>query len=246
MHPDEHERPPIRRERRTDWRLGGRSVHKWDARVLVVALACLGIGVIAAIVMNQIPARWASIASLVTLWLSLLVAVAYPLLRSRPMGLFEFRFVDVVWGLGFGISLRLVQGMTQGANVMPFPGSAALSNKNSVGWWFDSVIGPGLVGPVVEELFFRGVLVVVIYQLLRRGVGPVAAALTATLVSAGAFVLLHGLGTPPDLAGGMMLASLGVVCASLILTTGRIWGAVATHIVYNAVFLIIIFLGAGF
>lgn len=64
-----------------------------------------------------------------------------------------------------------------------------------------------------------------------------AAGVAAVLVSTGLFVLVHVL--VASITADQFLATtlLGLTCGTLVVQTGRIWGAVMVHIVYNATFL---------
>jgi len=227
--------PRSRRRKRLDWRLGGRAVSRWNNAVLSAALVGAGGGILAAGLVARLDASWAAPASSLILWMGLLAALGYALKRGRPAGLFAFRALDILFGVALGVLVRALQGALSAANEMPFPqlGGGAVSELSQA-------VGAGLAGPVVEELFFRAVLLVTVYQVLRRRLGVAAAAVTATLVSAGAFVCLHGAFSALSLADGTQLFAVGVVASSLVLTTGRIWSAVIFHITYNVLFLAII------
>ncbi|MGC8498186.1 MAG: CPBP family intramembrane glutamic endopeptidase [Acidimicrobiales bacterium] len=83
--------------------------------------------------------------------------------------------------------------------------------------------------PLIEEWFFRGVLLRGLRGLLGRLRGRVAATL-AVVLSAVAFALAHG--EPTQFAG---LAALGVVLAVLALRTRRLVPSALTHLSFNAV-----------
>lgn len=231
-----------RRARRTDWRQGGRAVRRWDATVLAVALVCAGAGVIGGALVARIVAPWSPMVSSLVLWAGLLVAVAYAFSRGRPAGLLRFRPVDLLWGVVFGVALRLLYGWLQGVGA-GFPTVAAIDGRVPVSWWLTDAVPGALVAPLVEEFFFRAVVLVCVYQLLRRGLGGVAAGMTALLVSAGGFVLMHSVAGALSLSDGAQLFTVGATCALLVLLTGRIWGAVVTHVVYNATYLALALIG---
>lgn len=180
---------------------------------------------------------WAPVASLLPLWLGLAAPTALFFARARPKGLLRWRVTDLVWGLGLGLALRLVQGVLEGADLQPFPTVQNVGGPFSSRWWLEQVVASGVVAPVAEEFFFRAVILVTIYRLLRRNVGAVAAGAAALLCSAGAFVLLHEAFALLSVVAAIQLFLLGAVCAALVLLTGRIWGAVLVHVVYNATFI---------
>ena len=65
----------------------------------------------------------------------------------------------------------------------------------------------------------------------------------ALLVSSGGFVLLHATGGSLSIADAVQLLAVGGMGGLLVLLTGRIWGAVLTHVVYNASYLALVAAG---
>jgi len=218
-------------------------VRRWDLAVLSAALIGVGIGVVGGGAASRIAAPWAPLASTVVLWAGLGAAIAFAFLRGRPAGLLRFRPTDLLWGLGLGIALRMMQGWVSGADAASFPSAVSLDGSLPSGWWLTDALPAGVIAPVVEEFFFRAVVLVAVYQLLRRGVGGVAAGMTALLVSAGGFVLLHATAGVLTLSDGIQLFAVGATCALVVLLTGRIWGAVLTHVVYNVTYLALVVVG---
>ncbi|MEX8058197.1 lysostaphin resistance A-like protein [Microbacterium sp. 16-032] len=235
----------IRRRRRTDWRMGGQEVSKWDLRVLLCALLGAGAGILASVVLAHSSAAGVAALSLPALWIGLLVPVAYAVLRGRPASLFRLRLLDVLWGVGLGVGLRLLQGSLSDANAASFPTATSLSLDLATSSLTAITLAAALIGPFVEEIFFRSVLIVVIFQMLRRSLGAFTAGATALLVSAGAFVCLHGAYAPLSLSSGLQLFLVGGVCSLLVLLTGRAWSAVILHVVYNAVYLVLVGVGTA-
>jgi membrane protease YdiL (CAAX protease family) len=175
----------------------------------------------------------------------MLVPVVLALCRSRPAGLFRFRALDVLYGIVLGVLLRVAQGWIAqvGGGAAPFPSYPTIDGEPGASWWLTDVVAVVAIGPVVEEFFFRAVILVSVFTLLRRRFGHVAAGISAVLVSAAAFVMLHSLlvGQTADLV--VATALLGAVCASLVMLTGRIWGAVLVHVIYNATYVLLALIG---
>lgn len=232
-----------RRRRRNDWRQGGRAVEKWNSRVLPVALVGMGAGVFGA-GLSSLLLPGTPLASTLALWAALVAATAYAFARARPAGLLRIRFTDLLWGLSLGLALRALQGLASGADATAFPSASSTPGVPAPTWWLTEFLPAGFIGPMVEEFFFRAVVLVVVYQVFRRSVGMTAAAVTALLVSAGLFVLLHGMRGSLPLTDGIMLFAVGAVCGLLVLLTGRLWGAVILHVVYNVSFLALAIAGA--
>lgn len=233
-----------RRSRRTDWRLGGSTVRPWNLTLLSVALISVGVGVVGGALIGRIGSPWAGAASTLVLWVGFGVPIVVAFARSRPVGLLRVRALDVLYALVLGGALRMLQGVLEGPHAL-FPTVATLDGALPTGWWLSDALPAVLVAPVLEEFFFRGVLLIVVYQLLRRSAGSIAAAFAALLVSTGAFILMHLTGGPLSMADAISLGLVGSTCALLVLLTGRIWGAVLTHVVFNATYFALVLAGAS-
>jgi uncharacterized protein len=232
--------------RRRDWRLGGRTVHPWRSPVLAIALLGVGIGVLAGTALSLVvPGTWGAMAATAALWLGMLVPIVWAFARSRPAGLLRFRFLDLLWGIGLGLLLRTVQGWL----AVAAGGSGALPSYPSIGgslpsgFVFTDVLAPVVVAPVLEEFFFRAVVLVSVYTLLRRAVGFVMAGAVAVVVSTALFVMLHSLTGALAVDEVISLSLLGLVCGCLVMLTGRIWPAVLVHVVYNGTFVVLALAG---
>lgn len=231
------------RRRRIDWRQGGRAVRKWDGRILVAVALGVGVGMLASGAVTFVAGLGSGLVPSIALWAGMSAVIVYALVRARPAGLLEFRTIDVLWGAGIGLILRVSQGLLFGADHGPFPKIPSVSRAIPSDWWWSEAIPAVLVGPVVEEFLFRAVVLVTVFELFRRRVGPLAAAVTAALVSTTLFVLLHAVYGGVDLRDCLQYALLGVVCGALVLLTGRIWGALLVHITYNCVFIVMMIVG---
>lgn len=235
-----------RRAARTDWRLGGRTVRRWREELLGWALCGIGAGLILG---TLLPHVWASPAAAVLgdvlIWLGMLVPVVRAFRLSVPVGLLRLRGTDILFGLALGLLLRLVQGWLAIAvgGGSAFPGYPLLDGRLAAGWWFTDLVAVVGISPVLEELAFRGVVLVALYTLLRRPLGRATAGLVAVIVSSGLFLLVHGwtgMSAPDAVAA---VAVLGLVCGALVVLTGRIWGAVAVHVVFNASYVVLALVG---
>lgn len=221
------------RARPTDWRLGGPTTQGWREGLLAVALMGLGLGMLAGIGAQQLGAPPA--VSQLLLWLGMLVAVVIGFARSRPAGLLRVRPVDVLWAIGLGLALRLAQGWIAAAGGdTGLPALTTVDGHLPGTWWFDGLIAPVLLAPAIEELFFRAVVLIALYTMLRRPFGGLAAGTVALLVSTALFVAVHALGGTLEVADLTSLGALGLVCGLLVLLTGRLAPALGVHIIYNA------------
>lgn len=235
-------RARTRRAGRTDWRLGGRTVRPW--RELTLAWACfsLGVGVLLGFVISTSWASpWSSFAAMGVLWLSMLVPIVWAFRRSRPVGLLKFRAIDLLYGLTLGVALRIFQGVVSGMSGAgaDFPTFATFDGQLPTMWWLTDAASSALIAPVIEEFFFRAVILVALYSALRRPFGKLTAGLAAGLVSTALFVIVHTVGGAIEADAAVTLAAVGATCALLVLLTGRIWGAVLVHIVFNTTYIVL-------
>ncbi|MEJ1156009.1 type II CAAX endopeptidase family protein [Microbacterium marmarense] len=235
-----------RRAARTDWREGGRSVRRWRETTLAVAFLSLGFFALgAAAIDTLVDARWAPLASGVLLWIGMAVPIVWAFSRSRPAGLLRFRAVDLLYAVVLGVALRVVAGWIEvglgGSGA--FPRYTTLDGSLGSQWLVTDLLGPVLVAPLLEEFFFRAVLLVSVYTVLRRPVGRVAAGVTAVIVSSAVFMLVHAFTAQLGTSLILSIELVGLVCSLLVMLTGRIWGAVLVHLVFNASFVVLALVG---
>ena len=169
----------------------------------------------------------------VPLWLGL---VGAPIMSTRQRGTkslrrdfaWAFAPIDVVWGLVGGLALQgLVWLVYQVVNVdeCKLSGPARdLTDKANGLIGVPLLILITVIGaPVVEELFFRGLL---LRSLRKRRIPPVL----AVILSAVIFSAFHFEGA--QFAG---LTVVGIGLATLALVTGRLGPGIIAHAVFNAV-----------
>jgi hypothetical protein len=234
------------RQPRTDWRLGSRTVRRWREWTLAWALIGLGLGALAG---SAVEWLWdwplAPVVATGLVWAGMLVPVIRAFSRSTPVGLLRFRPIDLLWALGLAVALRIVQGWLAAALDADgsLPSYPLIDGQLPAEWWFTSLVAPVVVAPLVEEFFFRGVLLVSIFTLLRRPLGQLSAGVVAGLASTGLFVLAHTVTATLGPGEILSVAALGAVCSALVLLTGRLWVAVLTHAIYNVSFVSIALLG---
>ncbi|WP_019181007.1 CPBP family intramembrane glutamic endopeptidase [Microbacterium yannicii] len=230
------------RKRRDDWRLGGRSVRKWRESLLAIALLSLGAGLLAGTLIDLVSdAPLAAASATVLVAAGMLVAVVWAFIRSRPVGLLRFRGVDLLYGIALALLLRLTQGWIEVA----LGGTGALPSAPAVdlpgGWWLAEALPAVTIAPVLEEFFFRAVVLISVYTVLRRPFGHVVAVLASTAL----FVAVHAMTMSLSVDAAVSLTLLGLVCASLVVLTGRIWGAVLVHLGFNLTFVALAAVGSA-
>jgi membrane protease YdiL (CAAX protease family) len=213
-------------------------VQDWGYDLLGWAMISFAAGILlSAGIPSVVPGATGVLIAGIALWLGMAVPVALAFARSRPRGLLRFRPVDLLYGIVLGGVLRLAQGWFEQAAAggpVPFPSYPTIDGQLSSSWWFADALAPVVISPVIEEFFFRGVLLVVIYTVVRRALGKRVAAFVAVVVTTGVFVAAHTLNGALGWDDVASYALVGIVCGMLVLLTRRIWGAVLVHIVFNA------------
>lgn len=142
-----------------------------------------------------------------------------------------------------GLTLRTLQGAIGETGVDAFPTVGSTDRIVPFDWWVAVALRGAFLSPVVEEFFFRAVLLVSMFQLLRKPVGAVTASFASVLATSGAFLLIHAPFEPLGAVAALQMFAVGVACGLLVVLTGRIWAAVIAHIVYNSSFLFLMIVG---
>lgn len=199
-------------------------------------MCLLGVGVIGAHVVElTLPSEAAGLAAQLLVWLCFALPVVVALRRSRPRGLLRLRAIDLAYGVVFGVLLRAAQGVVSGLGGTPAPWPSTFSTGGGLPASFSAqAIAGVVVSPVLEEAFFRGVVLVCAFVAIRRVAGAVAAGIAAVALSTVLFVVAHIFVGDPDAVDLAILALLGVVAGAFVVGTGRLWPAVWVHLVFNA------------
>ena len=214
---------------------------RWREGLIAWACLCLGAGVLAGVGVQLImPGAVGAMLAMVLLWVGMLVPIVVALMRSRPIRLFRFQAIDVLYGLVIGVGLRIAQGWLDVATGAT--GGLPAYSELSGGWAFTDVLGPVVIAPIIEEFFFRGVILVALYTALRRALGKITAGVGAVLVSTALFVFAHSI-SPMTTGQAVALALVGVVTSAAVLLSGRLWGAVLVHLVFNASYVVLAIAG---
>ena len=141
----------------------------------------------------------------------------------REIDLKKIRPVNLLLAVMFGIGLCYTSNLI--SNLLPIPESmmdqfAAEHGMLFQGNVFLTFFSVAFVGPIAEEIFFRGLN----YTRLRRGMKPI----WAGVISAVIFGLVHG---NPVWFIVAFLAGMGM--AWIFETTGSLWATIAVHIINN-------------
>lgn len=157
---------------------------------------------------------------------------------GRVLGIRPWRWSDALAGVAIALVVRAaveVVEPTTGTLGGPFGAPPVVVAV--------SVLGAVVVAPVVEELFFRGVMLRALIDALG-GRGRALAAVIAVALSTAAFVVLHLVTLGPFAPAGLLVGTIGIGigCGVLAVVTGRIGGALVAHVVFNALGILLIVL----
>jgi membrane protease YdiL (CAAX protease family) len=192
--------------------------------------------------------------SYLVVWLPLLAAaLAFCFLvgsRSlgRDLGL-RFRPLDLLWGLTLGLIARVMATVFElaGYGQMASGGAVLDEPAHDLWWVFVVVLAPVVVSPVVEELFFRGLVLRAVSRAAADNGATLRWALgIAVVVSAVTFALIHliGVGSPTAaVVVGLSTLLFGLAAGTLAAVTGRLGGAIVAHVVFNALVVLPVSLG---
>lgn len=175
---------------------------------------------------------------------NVLAFAGIPWLASRRKGLasladdfgLRFRWLDALIGFGLGIAALIVAGITAVAvsaalDVEDTTSNIPVDDLTSPGQVIAFVIAVAVITPIIEELFFRGLL---LRSLRKRGMGAVSTLLTTTIL----FVLPHLIAelTWPNIAVLFAVITVygTVFHLACMLTDHRLGAPIVAHMVVNA------------
>ena len=224
----------------------------WDVIYGLVAFMLslsLSIGLLLALGIDTTNTDAVGAFSLASSALSYAAITTVVVLASRKRGLgslaadfgLRFRPVDLALGLGAGVLAKVIFFAVASLAIMltnhtPETGNFQLS-PSAVWIVLNGFVIAVLVAPIVEELFFRGLVLRAAHnRVLRRGGSQRRAVAVAVLASSLGFALLH-LYQSTDVTllimlGGGTLA-LGIINSLVTLATGRLGAAIVSHIFFN-------------
>ncbi len=194
--------------------------------------------------------------SALPIWIGLLGTAIWACRRHgtgsliRDLGL-RLKWIDLAIGLGAGLALRFAIGVWT-VVYSSITGQQPTSNlesvlENGLGtglWLVINALAIAVIGPVIEEIFFRGVgLRSALASLWRRSdtaryADPRRRIWISIAATSAIFALLHvsevkDLTSAAVLLPGLFLA--GWVLARLTIWSGRLGPAIVTHVVFNGV-----------
>lgn len=213
-----------------------------------IATAVVGyaVGVLAAFAVHvalDASAAYELVVSSLALWTGLLGAVAIVSTRRGTGSLvtdfaLRFRWID----LGFGLAASLVGRVVAGYAVSPFPlprrqrghGPSIFDGQKSSTVWIVLIFVVCIGAPLVEELFFRGLL----QRRLVGRFGPVVGIAVASLLFGAAHLIAWS--GPLTLAYAWAVAAGGLVLGASYHASGRLGTSIVAHSLFNAQALIAI------
>jgi membrane protease YdiL (CAAX protease family) len=195
-----------------------------------------------------------------------LIIAAFLVVVSKTRGLgrirldfgFELRWIDLLIGVGLAIVLQiasvLVNQIAFDLLRLPVAPTGNVSLPKSPGWAvFDGLAIASFLAPVVEELFFRGLVMRTVRNLVVRRSkieGPRTtrrAARISILVSALMFAAAH-LYESRNLTMlfvlGVWIFIVGLVTGAIATRTGRLGPSMITHILTNGLATVLLLTGA--
>ncbi|WP_157415297.1 CPBP family intramembrane glutamic endopeptidase [Agromyces allii] len=154
------------------------------------------------------------------------------------------RWIDLLWGVGLGLLVRglvtLIELAWTGRTSLD---GGVLALPTGFALWFGIVIAPVVIGPLVEETFYRGLVLRAVQR--RTGGRAAVAASVAVVVSALVFGLAHlaqGAALSPTAAAVTFVSTFvfGLAAGALAVATGRLGGAIIAHMVFNGMLVLAI------
>lgn len=207
--------------------------------VVVVALTAIGAeitgtkGGASALARASVPPVWYITVGLVGLWCGFATAAYFVTRSGGRLGLALARWDSLYVFLGIALQLALLLAYLP----VHLKGGTNAVNRDlggGSGWLLVIPAIMTIVGaPVIEELFFRGVLLRALLVLCRTST-PVLGAAVAIAIDGALFGVAH-LGSGDLWVQLPGLAALGAVLAFLAVKTGRLGPSIVTHASFNAV-----------
>lgn len=196
------------------------------------------------------PAEVQVIGSFLAVWLPLLATVIVAsFVRGRRSMAVDFglriTWLDVLWGIALGLLARTAVSAIEIASSGRIAGfGVQLESPQGLLFWFGVLLAPIVIGPFIEELFFRGLVLRAVERRAgddARPGGRAVAASVAVAVSAIVFALLHvaQVATVSEawrVGGGSLV--FGLAAGVVTVLTGRLGAAVVGHMVFNGALIV--------
>jgi membrane protease YdiL (CAAX protease family) len=190
------------------------------------------VGAIMAVLLIALTPSLSALPGYLVFWAPLLLAVSVAAYRRRNSSdeharsahiRFLFTWMDVLVGAFVGLLLRCIMIAIELLSVGQVTSSSSMfAVDHDLLWFASAIIAPAIVAPVVEELFFRGL---VLPAIGANWIGIVGSAIIFSAVH-----LVTGF--HPLTAVSTFI--VGIVLGVLALRTRRLGAGIVAHVVYNA------------
>ena len=226
------------------WGLGDVVLGVLAAQFLAVVATVVAMGIAGWRTSEEIP-LWGGAILQVPLWFGYLGAVVLAA-RTKGRGVvedfgFRFRPLDAPLGLVVGLAmapgalpilcLPLLKVLDKTSDDLSAPAKQLTDKAQGAAGWVVLVLIVVVGAPLVEELFFRGLL---LRSLQKRGLSD----LWSCVVCAAVFAAIHL--QPLQFLG---LFAVGLVLSVLAVRTGRLGPSIWTHAAFNATSVAILYAG---
>ena len=152
---------------------------------------------------------------------------------ARTTGLVPWTWLDLLFGLLVGVAARAAVELVAptGGSLVALGGPGAPSGQMLA--TAITLLGVVLVSPLIEELFFRGLVQRVVAGVTAEA--GVLGTILAIVVSTSSFVLIHAVAYGPAVPVAALVGTTltGIGCGVLVAATGRLGGAITAHVVFN-------------
>jgi membrane protease YdiL (CAAX protease family) len=218
----------------------------WAGGGLIVAVIA-ALATTRAITAGSVPDPGAqSLLSYLSTWIPMLAAVGVTSAgrgwRASVSHLgVAFRPLDLFWGVAGGCFARALDALSR----LQLTGTTGLDPQPTLGppatgvWLvLVAIIAPVVIAPVVEELFFRGLVQRAIARTLpwvRGGAGAGISIVATSVVFAAVHLIVGGEAGLAAVETGIGTFAFSLVAGSIVVATGRLGGAIVAHIVFNGV-----------
>lgn len=221
----------------------------WSALGLITAIACAW--AVEAASTERIDPAVLSAAAYLAVWIPLLVALVLSFAGQsarEAAGFLGLRFhaLDALWGIGLGCMgrafdafLRLLLTGSTGLVQQPTLSAIVYPGTQVVAF---GIIAPILIAPVIEEIYFRGLIqraLATAFEPLGNTVKWVIAVVVTSLT----FALVHAfllMGTPREaLLAGISTFFFALLAGATAAATKRLGGSVVGHVVFNGLAVIL-------
>jgi membrane protease YdiL (CAAX protease family) len=187
----------------------------------------------------RIPGPFSPLSGYLLVWLPLVVTLLVVGLTPRwrlvtSAVRWSIRPIDLLWGAAAGFVLRIAVSSLEilfyGGLPATAGGAVPLDTVDQMLFFVVALLAVVALAPIIEELFFRGLVLPSVIGTLRGG------RWIAVVISGVFFAILHLLvvtTVAQAIVVGVGTLLVGLVTGSLAILTGRLGPAIVAHVVFN-------------